>query len=373
MRLEVIPRGEGVHRVELRVSGEPVSWLSIIDLKMRIGSAQILVGGIGGVYTKREHRMKGYARRVIEHAIRWMREHGYPLTALFGIPNFYHKFGYAVFMAEHTLSIMTRDAESATAHFKVEPAGAGEEYSESIARIYNENNALRSGTIVRDPTAWKGFRKGISWEHRPIVYVVKEGDEVVGYVAYDPWQFGDSLSVAEVGAKEHSLRVYETIVAFLARRAIEDRFSRIVFHVPSDHPLTMLCHRYGYVLTSRHPRRADGMARIANLRAFLEGIKGELERRLEVARGVGSTTISIKTDIGELTLAIRENEVEILEASKADYKVELPQSAFVQLVMGYRSVRDLAYDVLKADAKSVKLLEVLFPQGVPYVWHPDRW
>ena len=38
---------------------EPLSWCTVVDLKQRIGSAVVSVGGIGGVGTRAEHRRKG--------------------------------------------------------------------------------------------------------------------------------------------------------------------------------------------------------------------------------------------------------------------------------------------------------------------------
>jgi predicted acetyltransferase len=67
-----------------------------IDLPMRIGDAVIRMAGIGDVYTEREHRMKGYMRYLYEDTLTYMTEEGYDVSMLFGIPDFYTKFGYAV-------------------------------------------------------------------------------------------------------------------------------------------------------------------------------------------------------------------------------------------------------------------------------------
>ena len=78
------------------VSGEQaVSGLNVWDLPLQIGAATVRLGGIGGVYTRREHRMKGYSRYVIEESLAFMREEGYHVSALFGIENYYPKYGFA--------------------------------------------------------------------------------------------------------------------------------------------------------------------------------------------------------------------------------------------------------------------------------------
>ena len=98
---------DAIHRVErpalsvtwislLTEDEEMVSQLGLREYQMRFGSAQLKMGGIDGVGTPEEHRNKGYSRRVMEHTIEYMNENEYDVSMLFGIPNFYYKFGYAL-------------------------------------------------------------------------------------------------------------------------------------------------------------------------------------------------------------------------------------------------------------------------------------
>ena len=79
---------------------EQVSGLGLREFQMRFGSAQLKMGGIEGVNTKEEHRNKGYSRRVMEVTMTFMAENGYDVSMLFGIRDFYHKFGYATVIPE---------------------------------------------------------------------------------------------------------------------------------------------------------------------------------------------------------------------------------------------------------------------------------
>ena len=60
-----------------------------------------------------------------------MQHEGFDVSMLFGIPNFYPKFGYATCMAQPKVSIKTRDAELANARAlplqapPVSPCGLG--------------------------------------------------------------------------------------------------------------------------------------------------------------------------------------------------------------------------------------------------------
>src|SRR5436305_890107 len=98
--------------LHLFVEGKSVSRLAVVDLEMRVGGANVKMGGIADVGTDREHRNKGYSRRVLEYATEWMTEQGYDCATLFGIPNYYDKFGYAVCLSECWFELATRPLES---------------------------------------------------------------------------------------------------------------------------------------------------------------------------------------------------------------------------------------------------------------------
>ena len=78
------------------------SFVMINDLQMRIGAAQVRIGGIGGVSTDRNHRNKGYSRMCMEAAVDWMSSNGFDMSFLFGIRDFYDKYGYTTCMPDHT-------------------------------------------------------------------------------------------------------------------------------------------------------------------------------------------------------------------------------------------------------------------------------
>lgn len=70
---------------------------------IRIGEARLKMGGLGWVATSARHRKRGIGRKLIEDALAYMREHGYHVSMLFGIPNFYHRFGDASALIDYTI------------------------------------------------------------------------------------------------------------------------------------------------------------------------------------------------------------------------------------------------------------------------------
>src|SRR5579862_701441 len=107
------PTADGGTHVEKRVDGEVVSWLYIANIEMRFGAATVRVNGIAGVGTKEEHRMRGHSREVLEATVRHMVAGPAALSVLYGIHDYYDKFGFATGGPDseiHLLSLQRRPA-----------------------------------------------------------------------------------------------------------------------------------------------------------------------------------------------------------------------------------------------------------------------
>ena len=98
-------------------------WAPTFD--MRIGSALVKMGGIAGVGTDEAHRMRGYSRLVLEESTRYFAETGHDVAVLFGIPDFYHRFGYAPVLPVTTLTVTVEDALAAVSDGEREAFAAG--------------------------------------------------------------------------------------------------------------------------------------------------------------------------------------------------------------------------------------------------------
>src|SRR6266536_3592169 len=130
---------------EMLIDGQVVCWLTLIDYAMRIGSARVRMAGIAGVETKSEHRMKGYMRVLFQDTLEYMRNEGFDVSMLFGIPSFYPKFGYATCMALYKVMVKTRNAELAKGLARpVQARPIAPADLPAVAELYNRANASRS-------------------------------------------------------------------------------------------------------------------------------------------------------------------------------------------------------------------------------------
>ncbi len=360
MAFRSTPSERGV-KLELLVDDKPVSSLILFDLRMGIGGVPLRCGGIGGVSTPRAQRMHGYSRRVLAHSVEVMRAEGYEIAALFGIPDYYHRFGFASALVEGEIVLATRDAELAVARYPVrefEPADA-----RAIAELYVAHCAVRNGYIVRDPETWTGIAKGAGWSDRVGTYVALDGDRVVGYASYtlDARRFG----LGEVVAVNAS--IYSTLLAEAARRAIAFRVERIPVQLPPDDPFCRPCRRYGAEIKVTYARCAGGMVRLIDQTAVLHKLQPLLAGRLAaspLADWQGSLVLETELGSGTLTFG---------NAGRA-VRARIPQGTLTQLLLGYRDVADVAFEGdLEAEDAAVPLLDALFPSGYPYVWMADRF
>lgn len=373
--MEFRTRDEGRNHIrEMLIDNEVVSWLTIIDYQMRVGAAVARMAGIAGVETHRQHRMKGYMRVLFDDTVRYMMDERYDVSVLFGIPNFYPKFGYAVCMPWPKVKVQTRDAELAksaaeSTACKVRPMEPDD--ISAIIDLYNRNNATRSLTLVRMPEYFKGFTKGLWWDARAEAIVVE--DARGGFAGYAVWDKSDTVvNVIEVESVNASY--YPVLLHEFAKQAINKRCGDISLFMPPDHPFGQFVLRYGCEWSIRYERHADGMMRILNQAALLEKLVPELQRRVTLVPGSLQGALAIQTNLGATTISIHDGMVKLAPGVQANSVVEMPQEKLAQLVVGYRSVSDVLSDgEVCSQGEVAPLLSALFPQGQPYMWAADHF
>ncbi|MHB1458207.1 MAG: GNAT family N-acetyltransferase, partial [Armatimonadota bacterium] len=151
------------HFRELIVDERSVSNLTLIDYTVRIGSARLRMGGIAGVGTLEDCRKKGYSRSVLEDTTSYMKQLGYDVALLFGIPDYYHKFGYAVCLSEPSFILNTAQMLNLEVNDTFVFSPADESDILKMMHLYNDVNVSPNLSIVRFPEFFKEFTKGSRW------------------------------------------------------------------------------------------------------------------------------------------------------------------------------------------------------------------
>ena len=91
------------------LDGQVVTHWGIWDISIRVGAAVLRAACVGAVSTHGRFRRRGLMARTAAAACRAARRAGYDISLLFGIRDFYHRFGYVRAWPERTYVVRTAD------------------------------------------------------------------------------------------------------------------------------------------------------------------------------------------------------------------------------------------------------------------------
>ncbi len=356
-------------KVALFLDDEAVSGLSVVHHRMLVRGAAVRMGGIAGVSTRPQHRMKGYSRRVMTYSLDYMKEHRFDVSVLFGITGFYPRFGYATCMGEHTLSVKTAKARAASSSYSCREAA--DEDRAAIASIYGEENCRRTGTVVRDPSRWKWFRKGSVWHSRVKAYLITDGDEPVAYLAHD--DVSDRFVVPEVGASRKD--AYSAILHLAGELAAGMRQDGVKFILPPDRGLAGFCRSLDCRMESTYSSDGGPMGRIINQRSLFQKLIPEISVRAENSwLRDESFVLEIKTDLESTCIQLDRGSASLTTEAETVETANVRQDRLWQLLMGYHSVDDLlALGRIEGSVRALDALRTLFPPEIAFMWPADHF
>jgi len=410
--------------LKLFIDNKDVSSLRIVDVKIMIGESVIDTGGIASVRTDDAYRYKGYARQVLNESIRIMTDRGFDISMLFGIYDFYHKFGYATVFPEHLLTVPVQYAKEARGIYAV--SAYEPQYRDELIGLYNNHQIHYTGSAIRGGN-WVGFRGAMEggggvrygadrdWRFVDTKgVVIKDGGKLTGYAFYEVSNRG--VYVTEVLALNSS--GYSSLLRHIIEVASGHGDNEAYFYMPADHPFARFCRQYGFDATVLYPHEAEGMVRIINIVPLFTKLLPTFNTRLKSSGYKGEKAISFDTDIGAVTLFIKDENVTMAPGcAEGALTIRTGQDKLAALIMGYVSADDFVFNNKNAgigdndgngsggsegfggdgggsssagagnkqgggahdnndiasDCAAMTLLRVLFPAGDGYMWIPDRF
>ena len=354
-----------VWKLALQVGDDDsASRLWIVEKTMRIGAATVRFGGIAGVGTREEYRFNGYASRVMAASTKVMAECGYDMGVLFGISNFYHRFGYGVIFPVPRLFAKTEALLRAAGPLKTRAMKKTD--AMPVQRLYNRLNAEKNASVVR-PSGWSYFElsEGFQKPGRAIVAEDARG-RIQGYTT---WKVKDGqFLVSEIGGT--GPEAFGSLARALGQRAKRAEQDQAIFDLPKDGAFVDFCVPFGCEQHVVYPCNAEAMGRIIHLRPLLEKLVPELSKR--TVNFTGRVSLGIETDIGTVGLAVDRSGVRVIRGGVV--KVKMPQLVLTQLIMGYRSMADVVSEPgVFIPKKAQPVLDLLFPKRDGYMWWSDRF
>jgi predicted acetyltransferase len=331
---------------------------------IRIGEARLKMGGLGWVATAAHYQRRGVCRQLVEDTVRYMREHGYHVSMLFGIVDFYHRFGYVTTLADYSVWLDTMEALSFENPFREHTAKPGD--VAAIQKIHNANDSSAACSMIR--SAGHIRNKWGRWSEWRVLK--DERGKLAAYYLARP--DGDSLQVCEVGLDHPSYCA--AVVSAAGHYAEHEGLARVRFHVPPSGSFGRFLTRFRSVHEMRVDRDGGGMMAFVDAGETLESMIPEWESligrsavrdlRTEFTLLVNGSTYRIRSNHGAVDI----------NSSPGASKIGLTPGDLMHLVTGYRYAEDTLDErrcLISPEARA--LFTTIFPKRDPYVWMFDRF
>lgn len=358
----------GFRREHTRIAlmnGELAGALRLTTDTLCLGEARLKMGGLGWVTSAERHRHKGVCTQLMEDTLRYMSDHGYHVSMLFGIPNFYHRFGYVTVLADYSI---TMDALECTEVKGTGRLSRGVKPGDipALQKIHAANDADVPCTLVRASAHFAN-----RWDYfKDAIVLTNESGKVVGYLLSKV--VDSALVVEEVGVSDGTVcgDVLE-VCSTLAQEAIA---GRIRFLLPPGHVMSRYLASFASVFETHRVREQGGMMTLVNIEETLESMVPEWERsvaergvrdiRAEATLVVDGTSYRVRSTRGAIDVA----------RAQGKNKLTLTLRDLSRLLTGYAFLDDVLSErrrLLTTDARD--LLHAIFPKRDPYVWSFDHF
>ncbi|MBN2045798.1 MAG: GNAT family N-acetyltransferase [Anaerolineales bacterium] len=370
--------------VEDTKTGKVVSSMCYISQEWAYEGIRFPAGRPELVGTLEDYRRKGLIRRQFEIIHQWGEERGHKLQFITGIPWYYRQFGYEMAVnlggrRTGTLSSIPELKEDEEEKYKFRRAV--DKDVPFLKQVYDASLNRHVLSCVRDESLWKyevsGRDKRASMG-QDFQIIEALGGEPVGYFSSVPILFNGSLFVSSLElrpgvswfdvARPLLRQLKVTGEGYAKKEGSEEKpleMTRFVFDLGEDHPLY-------HIVPRRMPLVDDPYAfyiRVPDLPGFLQMITPVLEERLDKSYMCGhsgelklnfyKSGIALKFERGKITVEGWD------QPHFEDASANFPGLTFIQLMFGYRSIKDLedAFpDIYYPKEDARYLLNAIFPR-----------
>jgi hypothetical protein len=316
------------------------------------------------VYTSPAWRNRGLVRRQLEGLHGIVREAGYDILVIWGIPFYYRQFGYSYAVENCTTETLERAAVPAGSggEVRLRPATLGD--IPALGGLYDGLASKLDVWIHRGEEHWRYM---LETARQPVLVMERDGNPA-GYLLAAA--LGRSVRVLEYGIPDR-----ETALAVL--RLLAKDHDQVVVRWPRQSALVQLMRELGSACTPN----AQWLIRIPDLPALLTRLRPELGRRLEASAcskldarfllNLYREAVLIEIRAGRVASIGKAGPVDTsIGGSGAD--LSIPPDAFVKLLFGEAGIDELSRswpDTVARDAAR-PLVEALFPRLAAHLSTP---
>ncbi len=344
--------------------GRIVSAVQVVERRVYVGSAELVMGGIGNVATDPDYRGRGLNTRLLRDIIRVMRREGFDFSVLFtGICDFYARLGWRSVPIKYYAGNFRADLGAAATEYTVRPCVFRKDLP-AIERVHESFNRHRAFTTIRTPEYWRGYvipRFGAQED----TLVAEHSGSVVGYLYAQTHVKRGALQLQEAGCLRGHEACLRPLFRAAAMRAAE-RGATTFDLLPPEEPA--LFEAVEGVVKDLGFREYPGtMCLVTKMKSLGRRILPELQKRVE-ASGLRSGSVSLDTEMGRLALTITDGRV--APGAERPIRIPLSQPEFFCLLLGIKDIEELG---IEAPTEAREIVSALFPRQRPVFWLPDHF
>ena len=356
--------------VEDTRTGDVVSSTCLIPWTCRFAGLDLRVAQLEMVLTHHAYRGRGLVRLQMENYERAVKERGYDVGIIWGIPYYYRQYGYA-----YTIDGDTRESlpawkipspEAGTAvPIRLRPATVTD--IPRLMQAYSETTAALDFYLERTAAHWRFLLEAC--RHPVNIVEDAQSGEFLGYATLQRVQ--KVVTVLESG-----LRSGEAAVSLLQQLRAEGALQVLVAW-PACTTLAALARSLG----SQRVPGGQWLVRFPDVVQFLTRIGPVLENRL-AGSALRGLTRELTINLFRRAYRLRFESGRLAGVDSLGFvdssmgadggDVQIPPEAFVRLVTGFRGLDDLsdAWPDILVKPSARPIVEVLFPRLAAYIYTP---
>jgi len=342
--------------------GRIVSAVQVVERRVYVGSAELVMGGIGDVATDPDYRGRGYNTQCLRDSIRVMKRYGIDFSVLFtGICDFYGRLGWRSVPMRISSGSIRSELGSDSMDYVVRTCDFFKDLP-ALEEVHKSFSGGRPYTTVRTPDYWTGYvlpRFGAQEN----TLVAEYKGSVVGYLLGN--SNGENSSIGELGYLPNHARSIGSLMRSNAVRMRDRGVKTINAYVPEE-PQVLSAFR-GVVDDFKVTESRGGMCLVTNMRSLGRRLLPELSRRARESNPP-SGPISLDTEMGSLSLTVANGKV--VQGGRQPTRVPISQPDFFCLLLGIKSVEELG---IETTPKAREIISALFPRQRPAFWMPDHF
>ena len=358
--------------VEDEASGQIVSSLCLIPWAWRIEDVPLKVGEMGIVSTLEAYRNRGIIRALTARHQETLREEGFDLGAIQGIPYFYRQFGYeyAVPLEAHWHMQLHSIPDTWKEDYKAYSfrAATVEDIPQLTALYQESTNGLHIST-VRSADHWQYLlQHNAGTETEGEIWLLLDANaHPIGYWGMARHGFGDGLIVNETSRL--NLAASKVLFQWLKAAAIQQNKPYIRLNLPPHNDLVQLAKYAG----AQNNGTYAWQIHLVDVARLLMKLKPLFERRIAASPFSGFTRkvlINLYREAFELTF----DGGELLTVRSMGFceggEIRIPPLVFAQLLLGYRSIEELkaVYPDVSVWGEGQYLVDILFPKLAAFIF-----